>query len=480
MNYQQLTETLAQLFKPWLQIALFDRAGQRLALHNQLTANAPQLPADIEAATQITTVDIPGLGKAKTVTLPLGSEQQAPAAYLHLVFDISHFDIFNQQLMQCLENTTQSQLEGSWQAQVNTLLDNYLTERQLTLNACKRQDKRNIINCLYQQGVFAYQEASKLIADKLNISRASVYNYLNEAKTLQNVSVHQVDAFTDKPFSGNAAGVVLDGENIPEDIMRKIAKQMNLSETSFVLPSEIADFKLRFFTRTGVEVVFCGHSTVGALFMLANEQRYQMHSAGHYSFQVETEVGILPMEIRIDRTGNISVSYEAPRVNLIDFPTCHDEIAAVLGIDNQAINHDYPVMFETVNKDLFFVVNDLKTLGRLNVDERSATAYAKQHDIVGYCAVSTETFAKHNHLHTRSFAPSVGIPEDPFTGSLQGGLTIYALQNKLLPQNIKVIGTEQGHFMDRPGEVQIEVHQQGKRLVVIAKARHFFSTEIQL
>jgi predicted PhzF superfamily epimerase YddE/YHI9 len=80
----------------------------------------------------------------------------------------------------------------------------------------------------------------------------------------------------------------------------------------------------------------------------------------------------------------------------------------------------------------------------------------------------------------RCFAPAVGIPEDPFTGSVLGGLALYITRNKLIPAKVKTVRIEQGHFMSRPGYVDLKLGTAHEAPLVIAKARHFFSTEIHL
>lgn len=69
-----------------------------------------------------------------------------------------------------------------------------------------------------------------------------------------------------------------------------------------------------------------------------------------------------------------------------------------------------------------------------------------------------ETFNFQNHIHARGFAPLVGVPEDPFTGSMQGGLAAYAFNQKII-KPMQWIGVEQGHFIERPGSVKLEVTQ---------------------
>jgi PhzF family phenazine biosynthesis protein len=100
---------------------------------------------------------------------------------------------------------------------------------------------------------------------------------------------------------------------------------------------------------------------------------------------------------------------------------------------------------------------------------------------VVFCIVAPETFDSSYHLHARGFAPLVGVPEDPFTGSMQGGLAAYAINQGMLPNDKKWIGVEQGHFMDRPGFVKLEISKTDPIHVRLhSEAVHLFSSELIL
>lgn len=90
------------------------------------------------------------------------------------------------------------------------------------------------------------------------------------------IDLHQVDAFTDKLFGGNPAGVVTNADGLTEEEMQKIAREMNLSETAFVLKptQDGADVRLCFYTPPGDRIKFCGHATIGTLFQLAQLNLY--------------------------------------------------------------------------------------------------------------------------------------------------------------------------------------------------------------
>ncbi|MBM3192069.1 MAG: PhzF family phenazine biosynthesis protein, partial [Chlamydiae bacterium] len=237
-----------------------------------------------------------------------------------------------------------------------------------------------------------------------------------------------------------------------------------------------------YFTPTGHEITFCGHSTVGALYMVAQEKRFGVEKVGNYAFDVETPCGMLKMEASLDAEGGIQVSYETPLIKLRQIDISHEALAKAAGFDLDLINPSFPVMYEETNKDLFVVIRTLNDLKKIECDPKSLVSFSKQHDIVALCLVTPETFDSNNQFHMRCFAPWVGIPEDPFTGSVLGGLTAYVDTFGLLSKSTSHFRVEQGHFVGRPGvvEVKFSKKQENYSAKVLAQAVHCFSTEINL
>src|SRR5581483_3751660 len=132
---------------------------------------------------------------------------------------------------------------------------------------------------------------------------------------MKTTDIHQVDAFTDQLFGGNPAGVVTNADQLTDEEMVKIAREMNLSETAFVLqPTGEADVKLRFFTPAAAEIKFCGHATVGALFQLAQLSMFGLGKSGDNAVRVETNAGVLNMSVLNEKAQVPRVSFGAPAV----------------------------------------------------------------------------------------------------------------------------------------------------------------------
>src|SRR5579883_1644576 len=104
---------------------------------------------------------------------------------------------------------------------------------------------------------------------------------------MKHIQLHQTDAFTNTLFGGNPAGVAFDADQLTTADMENIAREMNLSETAFILKptARDADFKLRYFTSGKAEIKFCGHATIAALYELGRASRCGMDKPGTYTFK---------------------------------------------------------------------------------------------------------------------------------------------------------------------------------------------------
>jgi len=190
----------------------------------------------------------------------------------------------------------------------------------------------------------------------------------------------------------------------------------------------------------------------------------------------------IKVKIHVGRKNDIRVVFQTPTVKLQPSHLGHQIIADNMGFDVEMVDTQYPVMFEKTNRDLFMTIKSLKLLKNIQCDFRKLKHFMKQHNIIAICLLTSDTFDNKNDIHMRCFSPIVGVNEDPFTGSVLGGLAAYVHQQKIINPHKKHFNIEQGHFLNRPGEVTVHFqHHRGKYDVEVhAKARHFFSTEIEL
>lgn len=284
---------------------------------------------------------------------------------------------------------------------------------------------------------------------------------------MKKLTIYQTDAFTNTMFGGNPTATVIDASGMNDKEMKHLANELKHSETGYILPSETADFKLRYFTPTGDEIRFCGHATIGA--MSAMEQDGWVKHGEKKKFRAETNAGVINLEIDCT-AGKPSFNFESPEVNLEPFTVSLEPL-------------DFPdviasPMIETGNRYLYLAFKDLETLGGLRPNMDEVKQYCLEHEIVMICALTPFAIDPKNHVHARAFGPAVGVNEDPFTGSMQGGLFGYCRETGLINPSLTSIYTEQGHFLGRPGYVKIDYDDNIYRLY--AEATPVFKTEMQI
>lgn len=296
---------------------------------------------------------------------------------------------------------------------------------------------------------------------------------------MRSYELHQVDAFTNELFGGNPAGVVSNAEGLTDKEMQLIAREMNLSETAFVLPSDLpeADMRLRFYTPAAEEIDFCGHATVGALAQLARLGMYGLNKAGANSVNVETKASTLMMTV-INEATKTEVAFTAPQVSMEQYAEQGDDFAAKLHVPSRLIHGK--VLIDQHLRYIYIPTSSLDALGKQNFDFTHIKQQFAEEGIVVFCLYSNETFNEGNDLHARGLAPLVGVDEDPFTGSMQAGLVHAAKMNGFIPQDQMTIRTEQGNFIGRPGSASILHDTKTDLITVSAQAVPVFSTKLEL
>ena len=255
-----------------------------------------------------------------------------------------------------------------------------------------------------------------------------------------------VDAFTDQPFGGNPAGVVLlDRNSFPsETLMLQIAAELRYSETAFVRRDSEKEFTLRYFTPMA-EVDLCGHATIASFALL------------------HRVLGITGQCLCHAKAGDIHVE-AGPRVLMQMTPsevlkTIEDteEVYRAIGICDYTPT--LPVMIVSTGlPDFMIQVSDVETLNRLPLDMSAISAVTEKHN-----AVSFHVFAFGNDgytAHVRDFGPLYGVPEESATGTANASLTHYLQQNGCIPPTGD-FSFLQGEAMGRPSVVATRVIADG-------------------
>lgn len=292
---------------------------------------------------------------------------------------------------------------------------------------------------------------------------------------MKQVTFKQVDAFTTTPFCGNFAGVVLNADGLTEKEMQIIAREVNLPETAFILRPTLrqADIRIRWFTPT-TEVPLCGHATIAAFHALAEDGEAGMSTNGQHYFQLQTKSGILPVKVEKNFC-RISVEFDLPHPKFTIRKTIPTNVLRALGLTPKECDTTYPVLSSS---SLFIPVSRLRSLQRMQPAMEELAKVLRRLKVTGVCVFTLETVEKTSSVHSRYFAPHIGIPEDPVTGSANGPLGVY-LYKYVLPKNEKVffrtlpdsrfefVG-EQGDELGRPGRVRIRLAVHGSAITRVS------------
>jgi trans-2,3-dihydro-3-hydroxyanthranilate isomerase len=284
----------------------------------------------------------------------------------------------------------------------------------------------------------------------------------------------QVDVFTDTPFGGNPLAVFPEAEGLTGEEMQQLAREMNLSETTFVLPPQApaADFKVRIFTPAR-EVPFAGHPVVGTHWTLAHLGLVELQEpVTHVCF--ELGVGVLPADLYVNEGKVRRVVMTQGR------PTFHavledvQDLALGLGLPQEAIGvADLPVQVVSTGLPQMMVpVRSLADVQGLDAAELNVAALNRACRRVGTeCAMvfTPETERPEATVHVRMFAPLLGVPEDPATGSANGALGAYLVHHRAvaLTEPTTRIVSEQGAEMGRPSTVYVEVDHHDQEITAV-------------
>ena len=274
---------------------------------------------------------------------------------------------------------------------------------------------------------------------------------------LKFVKIKQVDAFTRIPFSGNAADVVTAASGLTVKQMKLIAREMNISETAFILPPKTptADMRLRWFTAAS-EVNLCGHATIAAFHALAEEHKYGMNRAGLFKFNVKTRSGILPVDVLIEENEPSLIIFElpVPTFHLVEYERF--DLATALSMHVKSIETAYPLSKNSSH--LILSIKSREELFKIIQNQRPIAKICSDTQTHGLTVFTTDTVESKSAVHCRHFAPLVGVIEDPVTGSSLGSLDVYLIENDIIKPTKGVVRfvTEKGDCLDKPGRVGVE------------------------
>jgi len=266
-----------------------------------------------------------------------------------------------------------------------------------------------------------------------------------------------IDAFTDKRYEGNPAGVVLDADALTREEKQKIASEIHASETAFVSKSSVADYKVEFFTPV-TEIDFCGHNTIATFWLLAEIGKLKMKSETCEVTQ-ETKVGILPVSVA-RKNGRFYVTMKQRLPQFASSPADLSTVARALNLEPERLDSSLPIrLSNTGNWILMVPVKSAEILNSIAYDASALSTIMS-----GCKAVTTNVFCRSEDgiYRTRNFCPTVGIPEDPATGSAAGAFAAYLANEGVLGNGSNEIRIRQGEAMGRPSDMTAHVHVENR------------------
>ena len=264
-----------------------------------------------------------------------------------------------------------------------------------------------------------------------------------------------VDVFTERALAGNPLAVVLEADGLSQAQMQAIARETNLSETTFVLPPENREHaaKVRIFTPY-VELPFAGHPTVGTGWVLLDEGLVGSDAA---AFALEEGVG--PIPVRVDRgRGGVVLWMSHPTVTFGEVIEERVDMAVALGLSLSDLLPDMPIQIASTGLAFLYVA--LKDAAAVDRAVSSGEALTRVLDPHGLPPVFLFAAVGGNRLYSRMFGPhgATRIAEDPATGSASGPLGAFAVRYGLIPRAAEVsIVSEQGTKMGRQSFVHIKL-----------------------
>jgi trans-2,3-dihydro-3-hydroxyanthranilate isomerase len=279
---------------------------------------------------------------------------------------------------------------------------------------------------------------------------------------MRRLHYHLVDVFTDRAFGGNPLAVCTNGRGVETETMQAIAKEFNLSETTFVLPPADPrhDWHVRIFT-PGHELPMAGHPTIGTSFVLAREHMIR-RDAPETNIVLEEGVGPVPVRVEFKDGEPVFAEMSQPLPRFGPRLTDARAAAAMLSLAADDVDAELPI--EVVSCGVPFLFVPLRSLdaARRARPRADLMEQAAGDDVPPQVFLFTrEVENEGSTIHSRMFAPGLGITEDPATGGASGPLGCYLVRHGVVACDPAAeIVSEQGIEMGRPSFIRIRIEQR--------------------
>jgi len=268
-----------------------------------------------------------------------------------------------------------------------------------------------------------------------------------------------VDVFTDFKFEGNQLAVFVCSEKLTTEMMQKIAKEMNFSETVFI--TSIDDYEIRIFTPE-VELPFAGHPTLGAAYVF--QQKLIKEKIKTLLLKMKIGQIAILFKYKGDMIKEMWMEQKQPSFYGFFLP---DLLAEILNLKEEDIDGRFQI--QEVSTGVPFIIVPLKSLDAIRRAKLNREKYYKlitntqAKSILMFCP---ETYDKNNNLNVRVFCEAIGVPEDPATGSGNGCLAAYLVKHEYFGKRSIDVKVEQGYEIGRKSLLLLRAEEKGGKYYV--------------
>lgn len=283
-----------------------------------------------------------------------------------------------------------------------------------------------------------------------------------------------VDVFAEQKYAGNQLAVFRDAKGLSSDEMQKFAKEMNYSETTFILSKTERDggYDVRIFTPEH-EIPFAGHPTLGTAFVIQQEIIQQPID----KVILNLKVGQIPVAFKYNEK-QIDIMWMKQIYPTFGPAFGPEPISQILSLKETEIDDRFPI--QEVSTGTPFIIIPLNTLNAVKQAKTNKDKYfelIKDTEAKAILIFCPETYNRENDLSVRVFADYYGVPEDPATGSANGCLAGYLVKHRYFGEDQIDLRVEQGYEIGRPSllflkamqrEGKIDIHVGGK-VIMVAK-----------
>ncbi|MFC4802996.1 PhzF family phenazine biosynthesis protein [Neobacillus sp. GCM10023253] len=263
-----------------------------------------------------------------------------------------------------------------------------------------------------------------------------------------------VDVFSQGKYTGNQLAVFKNAGNLSGREMQQIAKEMNYSESTFILSDQVNDggYDVRIFT-PNEEVPFAGHPTLGTAYVIQHELLKEPAE----TLTLNYKAGKIPVSFDA-KEGLIWMKQNKPAFGKILEP---DQVSGVLQIEKDAINERFPI--QEVSTGLPVILVPLKTLDavkRVRVNLEKYYELIENTNAKAIMVFTSETYHPENQVNVRDFGDYYGMPEDAATGSANGCLAAYLVEYRFFQTSEIDIRVEQGYEIGRPSLLFLKADEE--------------------